>query len=299
MHKSIFRMMILFVCLSMGMLIMAQDDKYAIEHDGLTRDYTLFVPSSYDEAEALPLVIALHPGQTDGSTMQQLSGFDRQGESFNTLIVYPSAMNGNWNRQLDANRADDLGFIQAVIGKVSQDYTVDTSRIYAFGYSNGGGMAYRLRCAMPEQLAGVAVYASPLEFALAEECLDAKPLPFLLLHGTADQLLSFTGNAFVREGQLQGYYSPDQTVTLMASLNGCGLNPSTNDVSVAGTRNPMIQQVFSGCTDDASAEFIIMRDVDHYNFGGRLPITLPDGSNGTVGDAVWEFFLRHPSISDD
>jgi polyhydroxybutyrate depolymerase len=78
---------------------------------------------------------------------------------------------------------DDVAFVDAVLDLLATQYAVDASRIYASGFSNGGGMTSRLALERYDRFASVAAAAGALK-------LMATPLPramsFVFSVGTLD-----------------------------------------------------------------------------------------------------------------
>ena len=72
---------------------------------------------------------------------------DRLPDQENFLLCYPQGSSdsygsGHWNVVRPAvtirSTADDTGFVSAMITSISSSYQVDSTRIYACGYSNVG-----------------------------------------------------------------------------------------------------------------------------------------------------------------
>ena len=69
------------------------------------------------------------------------------------IVVYPQGYENSWNAGWCCGEAkdegiDDVGFITDLIDYISSNFSVDSSRIYSSGHSNG--------CAMPHKLASEA-----------------------------------------------------------------------------------------------------------------------------------------------
>ena len=56
----------------------------------------------------------------------------------------------------------DMGFIRALIDRVKAEHAINPKRVYAFGYSNGGHMAFRLAIEAPEEAAAIAAIGAGL-----------------------------------------------------------------------------------------------------------------------------------------
>ncbi len=160
----------------------------AIDVGGLTRTYTLRVPPAYDGAARTPLVFAFHGL---AQTAQGLGDYTRIGaatDSAGYIAVIPDGTGAiqHWNMRRTPGDADDVAFVDALLTKVSADLCVDADRVYAAGYSNGGGMAQALACALPKRIAAVAVVASSWVPCRAN-------VPLIAFHGIDDRIVPYAG----------------------------------------------------------------------------------------------------------
>ena len=123
--------------------------------DGLSRDYILFVPDSYDENENTPIVFNLHGGSsTAEEQLNYISDMRSLSDNEKFILVYPQASsdaNGIpiWNLggvYSKATDVDDVGYISHLIDRISEFYSVDRDRIYVTGFSNGGYLSFELAC---------------------------------------------------------------------------------------------------------------------------------------------------------
>jgi poly(3-hydroxybutyrate) depolymerase len=149
------------------------DYSLSLVHAGQTRLYRVHVPASYSAAKPAPLVFSLHGGsgnmdyQANDSYYGQISKSDQTG----FVAVFPNGFSklksgklATWNagnccagaRDEDS---DDVGFIRDIIKSLSAQLNVDPRRIFANGISNGGMMAYRLACEMPDVFRAIASVA--------------------------------------------------------------------------------------------------------------------------------------------
>ena len=82
---------------------------YAIEtltYEDLDRLYTLYVPSSYDEAQPSPLLVLLHGSGGQGYPMIAGTGLPEQAEETGYILVAPDGIEGVW-RYLDIYVEED------------------------------------------------------------------------------------------------------------------------------------------------------------------------------------------------
>lgn len=119
---------------------------------------------------------------------------------------------------------DDIAYVYDMIDAVSATYSIDKSRIYACGKSNGGGFTALLAC-RPDTSATIAAFA-PVSPALYEGtwafhgCEPARPAPIFHVHGVEDTITPFYGRTIE-----QGSFGPEPDVRVWrrqwAERNGC------------------------------------------------------------------------------
>ena len=145
-----------------------------IFHDGFEREYILFIPESYDVNSKFPLMLNFHAYSGTASGHVYISDMRSISNLENFILVYPQGLGNVWNPSLNfdnysKNKTDDFGFIEAVIREISSNYKIDTSRVYATGFSNGAGMAHALACVLNNKIAAIASMSGLLYKHTAEK----------------------------------------------------------------------------------------------------------------------------------
>jgi polyhydroxybutyrate depolymerase len=208
---------------------------------GRSRTYTVVGPKGGPASR--DLILIFHGSRQTGDVHREFTGraFDALADSGAAVVAYLDGYKGNWN---DARRessfparkenVDDIGFTRAVIQELADSYKIDTSRVFAVGYSNGGQMVMRLVHEMTELIAGAAVVAAtmpePENFLLPQPPHAPAPIPVLLIHGTKDPIVSYEGGAmrwWVRTMFRVGgrALSMPQTARYFAARNGITSEP--------------------------------------------------------------------------
>lgn len=271
---------------------------YTIIHDGIERSYDFHVPADYDPDQSVPLVLLLHPAGGWGNQILTAPGIQERADQTGFMLLAPDAIDGRWD-YLDIpigegdEVIDDVGFLVALLDQISEGYSINQDRIYVLGYSNGGVMALRLRCALTDRIAGVIAMGATMTYGLSQVCLDAAPMSSMVLLGTADEAFPWQGTAEVENGVMYSSFSMAQTVSFLISLNSCNASPSTVGViSAPGSKHEVTLYDYADCTEDVNTAFVVLRDFRHtWPYG--IPIALSDDAIGDINDVFWSFFDAH------
>ncbi len=263
------------------------DSVQTIESGDLTRTYKLHIPEIYDISEPAPLVLSLH-GFTSNSEQQELyTGWDEIADSENFLVVYPQGAQtpSRWNAGptlfTRANPVDDVVFIRELIAKITENYCIDTARIFVNGLSNGGGMTNRLACEMADQIAAIGTVAGAYS-TLGDACEPARPMPVISFHGTDDPLVPYEGSRI---------FPPIQEwAAEWAARNGC--DPTPEIISATGDTSGVH---YVNCDENADVILYTIDEGGHTWPGGPpLPILGKTTDNINASATMWEFFVAHP-----
>jgi poly(3-hydroxybutyrate) depolymerase len=171
-----------------------------IQSGGQNRSYILRIPNDYDNTLPHRLVIAYH---WRGGTMQDVDGGGTSGAVWSyyglrahagdtTIFVAPQGIGNGWPNSDD----QDLAFTDDMVELIQNDLCVDKDRVFALGFSYGGGMSYALACARPSVFRAVAVYSGG-ELSGCEG--GTQPVAYLGIHGLGDSTLNISGGREMRD----------------------------------------------------------------------------------------------------
>ena len=194
----------------------------AIIHDGETREYQLYIPSSYSENYLSPIMFNFHGGNGTSQEQIEISDMRNLADANNFIIVYPQAIADptddgslNWIFKGDSDH-DDIYFIDAIISELSSQYSIDIERIYACGYSLGGEFVYELLCRLNDKIAaGVAVARTMGQYQY-ENCNPEHPTAIMTILGTEDYESNYNGVIY---NGITYYISADDTHQYWAYYN--------------------------------------------------------------------------------
>lgn len=169
--------------------------------DGRARTWRLFTPAS--AAGSTPLVIALHGAGGSGHQVQTDYNLELLASAYGFAVAYPDGVEIDGGRawasatfpgssKHDQAGIDDVAFIRHVIDDAATRIALDTSRVYACGLSSGGAMCRLLAHRLSDRIAAVATVGAPFSPA-SRDHTPGRPMPALLLHGTADLICAYDG----------------------------------------------------------------------------------------------------------
>jgi polyhydroxybutyrate depolymerase len=281
-----------------------------IDVDGVKRSYTAQLPAK----KPAPLVIVLHGKTQRGADMVARTAWPQVAKREGLAVVFPDGLNNAWaDARTKAGPAlrgppagtDDIAFIAKLVEKLVADGTADARRVYVAGVSNGGAMAMTLVCARADLFAAGASVIMNLTEEAAVTCHPSRPLPMLIMNGTADPLVPYEGGRGSSYYAADGFWSTAETLAFWRKLNGC----ETGDAAVTDLPNnapadqTTVTRISSRCP---SGHDVVLYRVNHG--GHRMPGFAPDArfpkvaagllgpQNGDIDGAetIWTFFSQFP-----
>lgn len=238
---------------------------------GEERPSRLVIPPAWEPNGApLPLVVLLHGYTATGELQDVYLGVSSTGSDLGYLTLTPNGTTderGNqfWNATDFAQFVDDAGYLEGLIDEVITGYNADPDRVYLVGHSNGGFMANKLACDIPERIAGIAAIAGGV-FGTGSDCLA--PMRVLFIQGTDDGTVPFEGGVFLG-GRVLG---AEDTVELWRGAGECSEasrreGPLDYDLLAPGEETTIT--VWEDCAPSASVELWSMEGSGH--IPGFLP----------------------------
>ena len=205
-----------------------------IQHDGLIREYSIYVPASYDGTTNFPLLFNLHGGGGDIASQIAIADMSPIADTANFIVVYPQARQDpsdgnsfNWIPKVPGT-FDDVPFFSSLIDTIASNYQIDQNRIYACGYSLGGDMTFELGCKLNNRIAAIAPVARTMQANPNSFCSPVHPTGVLTILGTDDLVSIYNGIVF---GGVEYYLSAAATHRYWATHNNCDTTATVNIVS--------------------------------------------------------------------
>jgi polyhydroxybutyrate depolymerase len=270
-------------------------DNGSFVSSGEKRDYLLYVPRSYDRSRPTPLVISMHGAGLWGAAQRETSQWNDLADKQGFIVVYPSGIGGKgvriWRAEPGPDLMKDVGFISELIDTLERSYNIDSTRIYANGLSNGGGMSFVLSCTLSDRVAAVGMVAAAQTLPWSW-CKDQRAVPMIAFHGTADPEVPYNGGATWVSPR--PFPSTPQWAANWAQRNRCGPNPVESTVAADVTR-----RVYTNCADDAAVVLYTIQGGGHTWPGGTpLPKWFVGSTTRSIDatSLMWSFFSEHPLV---
>ncbi len=253
-----------------------------IQSGGMNRSYILRIPANYDMNRQYRLVFGFHwwggtandvdSGGSDGYNWSYY-GLRRLADSAGngTIFVAPQGIDNAWPN----SGGRDVTLVDDILRQVQTGLCVDTTQIFAGGFSYGGGMSYSLACSRASVFRAVAVYSG----AQLSGCSGGtQPIAYMGIHGLGDTVLNISQGRALRDTFVRN--------------NGCtAQNPPEPG---QGSRSHIVT-AYSGCR---SGYPVVWAAFD----GGHTPAPVDGGGEGWrtwTSAEVWRFFTQFQSGDPD
>jgi poly(3-hydroxybutyrate) depolymerase len=267
-------------------------------HDLLYRNYDYYIPDNV-QANA-PLLLVFHGILADADRLYtEPEQLPRLAEEHGFVVMWMEA--GTWPARswnagpcclpAVAARVDDAGYALEAVRRMSQTVSrahsgasIDATRIYALGHSNGGSMVHRLALQHPEVFAAIVPISFPLidniSWQVPAHWLQGRKVPVRAMHAVDDGTIRYEG------GWLPFFILDSAPVgrDTWAALNGCTGTMTTAPHPV-GTGSTV--EAYSDCAQDVSVSLVTFPE------GGHRPWFPADNGGVDVMRDAWAFFSQY------
>jgi polyhydroxybutyrate depolymerase len=256
-----------------------------IQYDGLKREYSIYVPASYDGNTNFPLVFNLHGGGGNIASHIGIADMSPIADTANFIVVYPQARpdpsdgnSFNWISKVPGT-FDDVPFFSSLIDTIASNYQIDLNRIYACGYSLGGDMSFELACKLNSRIAAIAPVARTMQANPNSFCSPVHPTGVLTILGSNDFTSPYNGITF---GGIEYYLSAAATHRYWATHNNC--DTTATMISVSPSVERYTWSTASGC--------VYVEELKVIGGGHDWPGSFGDMTIDASSE-IWQFVSRY------
>lgn len=252
----------------------------SIVHNGLVRYFQLRLPTTANDTQNRPLVLNLHGGSGNMVSAQGFTQMNPVADANGFAIAWPQGYGVappgfSWadgrNTSADQAGVDDVGFLNALVDSLVEDYGFDDQRIYICGFSNGGFMVQRMACESPSKFAAMASLGCSMDVDLFAACSPDLVRPFLMMNGTSDPAMPYEGGPM--ENPLVTPVVPvEDAVNFWKQTLQCQTENSINLPNLSTSDNSSIERFqYTNCHCSAEMWFYRIDNGGHTWPGVYLP----------------------------
>ena len=153
------------------------------QRDAERSDYTLYIPEDYSKERPLRLIVALHGGYGQGS--EYVWTWLRPARSHGYAVLAPKSLGVTWDMSVPST---DSRSILRMLAEVTAEYSIDASRVYLTGLSDGGIFTYIMGLEQSQLFRGLAPIAGALHPVVDQMLRQGrgKDTPMFVVHGVHD-----------------------------------------------------------------------------------------------------------------
>jgi polyhydroxybutyrate depolymerase len=264
------------------------------------RKVLVHLPAGYDATRPAPLVLAFHGGGGHAEHMAENYGLQQKADEAGFVVAFPNGYSklpaakfATWNAggccgDARDKGSDDVGFARAVVTAIQGRYSIDASRVFATGMSNGGMLSHRLACEAADVFRAVASVAGTDATA---SCTPSRPISVLHIHAKDDDHVLFNGgagpNAFRDESKVMSFVSVPETVARWVQRDRCAA-PAQRVLDKPGASC----EAYSGCAGGTRVQ-LCTTDTGGHSWPGagsaRRGKEAPSQALN-ANDEIWRFF---------
>lgn len=247
-----------------------------IQSGGQNRSYILRVPDSYDPDRPYRLVFGFHwnGGSANDVDSGGTSGYPwsyyglRALSDDSAIFVAPQGLGAGWAN----TNGRDLTFVDDMVRQIQGGLCVDTTQLFALGFSYGGGMSYSLACSRASVFRAVAVYAG----GQLSGCSGGNdPIAYIGIHGLRDNVLPISQGRALRDRFVRN--------------NGC--TPQNPREPAQGSLTHVIT-AYSGCRAGYPVVWAAFDGGHAPNAQDGTADPYAPGERSWTRQVVWDFFAQ-------
>jgi len=262
-----------------------------IRSGGFARLFRLHLPSGYRNNTPQPLVLNFHGHGSTATQQEHLTKLSILADQQDFIAVYPQGMVGPDNTTGWATgpahdpHANDVLFVSDLLNSLQARLCIDPTRIYAMGFSNGGGMVNLLAAQLSGRIAAFASISGSY-YPVPGGYHVVRSVPLLEIHGTGDRVVPYNGSVS------KDYESVTKWLLSWVQRDNCNNRP---DIFLR--QKTIIGEQWLGCRDGVA--------IIHYrilNEGHIWPHMLFDEQiqkkwcQVTAAALIWQFFKNYPMV---
>ena len=179
---------------------------YSYTFDGQKHEYILDLPQNVENA---PLVVMLHGYGERCEGFRNNTAFEKDANALGYAVVYVTgAPNSNdrtsacgWNSGIGVSENRDVEFLCELSKYLCKECKLDSSRVFAVGFSNGAFMTHRLAMEAEESFAAVVSVSGLMAKSVWEDRIKTHNVGFFQITGGKDEVVPKNSDGSAKNAQ--------------------------------------------------------------------------------------------------
>ena len=175
---------------------------FSASFDGVNHNFILDLPSVTDGA---PLVFMLPGYGNTAESFRQMVHFEQDANMLGYAVAYVTGAQNpadrtsavGWNYSIGNNKNDDVSFLTALATYLQKEYSFDSSRTFAVGFSNGAFMVHTLAMEAGDTFSAFVSVAGAMPRNIWDSRKDEHTVSFFQITGEKDDVIpkNYDGSA--------------------------------------------------------------------------------------------------------
>tara|TARA_B100001109_G_scaffold189281_1_gene155963 strand:+ start:906 stop:1853 length:948 start_codon:yes stop_codon:yes gene_type:complete len=253
-------------------------------HNNTERYYYIYEPSNLDSNSSIPVLFALHGYGSSAMTHFNYTNYEAIADENNFIVIYPqgttsNGLNTHWNNGgwTSKSTAKDIEFIDTVINFLKDKISIDQTRIYSSGMSNGGYMSYHLACNLDNKFAAVVSVTGSMTNDTYDSCYPSHPTAAMQIHGIQDTTVPYLGSGWSK--------SIEDVINYWVNYNSCDSEPERL-IKYSNQMGLINIDTYNGCINNVNVKLIL-----HPEMGHTWPTT--QNYNIDASEEIWNFVSKY------
>ena len=273
---------------------MSQNGPFYFMDNNIQREYYLHVPNNLQANSAI--IYAFHGWNGNGSSFMNTTNFNTLSDQNGFIVCYPTGLIDNFGYTAwDTEGITDINFITELNDSLTNFYQLDTSKVFATGYSYGAEMSYHIsNCQTTKYFDAIAPLGGGtwdyVNNGWSVPCSPSINIPVFILNGTSDNEFNYYGGYYPNIGY---YLSVDSTVSIWTDFNSCTFNSNYTLADLNNDNQLTEVTKYINPTNEIQVWLYKVNNGAHEWFD-----VSPLGSDDFwASEEIWNFFSQIPIIS--
>ena len=222
------------------------------------------------------------------------SRLSEKSDSAGFIVVYPEGLKIAGNRTWNAGgccapatslNIDDVGLVNSLLNTLIKSRSIDSTKVYATGFSNGALLSYKLANQLTRRFAAIAIVEGDF---VSYPWQPLRPIPIISFHSYLDQNVKYYGG--FTTGTTGTYFPPqDSMFTIISSNYLCSVKKETlfHDASKYDHFK------YSNCSGNVVIEQYVSYDGEHSWPGGLSLSGVVVSNQFSATYLMWKFFQNY------